>query len=336
MGTIALITLDKRSNMEYRQFGKTGIKVSKLSFGASALGGVFRNVHESRAIRAVHTALDAGINYFDVAPAYGATRSETILGKALKEIPRGNYYISTKVGKHSFPDREDDLDYSEASIRKSLDESSRRLGIDYFDILHLHDIEYQHRIKLESALSEGYETLQKLKKEGRIGGVSFGIYPMDLWQRIVADFEIDAMLVHNHYCLNDTRALELLPATKEKGIAFINASPFGSGLLTGRQPPDWHPVEESQLRYFEEAIRFCKTNGVPISKLALQFSTANPDIPTTMFASASPDSVKRNIAWIDEKYEGELIEEVRKILAPVADTQWDYDAGLDRMRARAK
>jgi aryl-alcohol dehydrogenase-like predicted oxidoreductase len=87
----------------YQQFGNLGFEVSRLSFGASALGGVFRNVDETEAIRAVHSALDAGINYIDVAPAYGATRSETVLGKALKGVSRDRYFISTKVGKTSAP-----------------------------------------------------------------------------------------------------------------------------------------------------------------------------------------------------------------------------------------
>ena len=89
--------------MEYRRFGNLGFEVSQLSFGASALGGVFRTVDEAEAIRAVHTALDAGINYIDVAPAYGATRSETVLGKALRGMPRSRYRLSTKVGKLAVP-----------------------------------------------------------------------------------------------------------------------------------------------------------------------------------------------------------------------------------------
>ncbi len=87
--------------MDYRLLGRTGLKVSRLSFGASSLGGVFRPVDENQAIRAVHVALDCGINYFDVAPAYGGTLAETVLGKALKGIPRSRYFLSTKVGKYT-------------------------------------------------------------------------------------------------------------------------------------------------------------------------------------------------------------------------------------------
>lgn len=106
---------------------------------------------EPEAIRAVHVALDLGINYFDVAPAYGGTRAETVLGRALRGVPGNRYYLSTKVGKYTNPAAygDDTLDYSRARIRASLDESARRLGVDYFDIVHLHDIEYQGRRHVE-------------------------------------------------------------------------------------------------------------------------------------------------------------------------------------------
>lgn len=317
--------------MEYRRFGNLGYEVSKLSFGASSLGGVFRNVDEAEAIRAVHAAIDAGINYIDVAPAYGATRSETVLGKALSGVPRDRYHLSTKVGKYTAPGSygNDTLNYSEQRIRSSIDESSARIGVDYFDIVHIHDIEYQGRIKTEEALTVGYETVTALKREGRIGGVSFGIYPMDLWHRIVANYEIDAMLCHNHYCLSDTRATELLPAVAEKGIALINASPFGMGLLNGRGPADWHPATPADRETLKQAAEFCEREGVPIAKLALQFSAAHPDIPTTMFSSASPERVMQNVQWLEEPHEDDLIDEVRKILAPIMDKQWNFDEGLD-------
>jgi len=294
--------------------------------GASSLGGVFRKVDESEAIRAVHTALDLGINYFDVAPAYGGTRSETVLGKALKGIARDRYYLSTKVGKYTNPEKygDDTLDYSRTRIRASLDESSGRLGVDYFDIVHIHDIEYQERQHTEWALGEGLEAVHELKREGRIGAVSFGIYPMDLWRRIFADYSIDAGLIHNHYCLNDTQLLELLPTAREKGIGIINGSPFGSGLLIDRGPPDWHPAGEDERALFRQATEFCKQQGTSISQLALQFSSQHPEIPTTLFSSASSESVKRNVRWHEEPYDQSLADAVRKILKPVLDREWSY------------
>ncbi len=312
--------------MEYNPLGKTGLNVSALSFGASALGGVFGSVDEATAIAAVHAALDAGINYFDVAPAYGGTRSETVLGKALKGIDRSRYYLSTKVGKYTDPIvyGKDSLDYSEARIRRSLDESAERLGTNYFDIIHIHDIEYQNRQHTEWALTEGLQTVQQLKCEGRTGALSFGIYPLDLWQRILRDYEIDAALIHNHYCLNDTTLLDLLPLAAEKGIGVINASPFGSGLLTDRGPADWHPANKEERTVFQKAADLCKQQGTTISKLALQFSGQHSGVPTTMFSTANPASVVRNVQWHEEKLDEELVKEVQAVLTPVMNKQWDY------------
>ena len=312
--------------MQYNLLGKTGLKVSRLSFGASSLGGVFHAVDEAEAIAAVHAALDCGINYFDVAPAYGGTRSETVLGKALDGIPRDRYLLSTKVGKYTDPNSygNDTLDYSRARIRASLDESAERLGVDYFDIIHIHDIEYQNRKHTEWALTEGYEAVQELKREGRIGYVSFGIYPMDLWKRIFASLDIDAALVHNHYCLNDTQLLDLLPTAREKRIGIVNGSPFASGLLTDRGPADWHPANREDRALFLNAAEFRRSQGISISRLALQFSSQNPEIPTTLFSTANPDSVRRNVADHEQPYDKALLDQVQKILQPILNKEWSY------------
>lgn len=312
--------------MQYSVLGKTGLRVSRLSLGASSLGGVFHPVDEAEAIDAVHTALDLGINYFDVAPAYGGTVSETVLGKALHGIPRDRYFLSTKVGKYTKPGSygEDTLDYSRRRIRASIDESAARLGTDYFDIIHIHDIEYQNREHTEWALTEGYEAVQELKREGRIGAVSFGIYPIDLWERIFANLDIDAALVHNHYCLNDTQLLDLLPVARQKRIGIINGSPFASGLLTDRGPADWHPANPAARALFRKASDFCATQGTSISRLALQFSSQNPEIPTTLFSTARPAAVRRNVADYEQPCDMEMVGEVQRILQPVLNQEWSY------------
>jgi aryl-alcohol dehydrogenase-like predicted oxidoreductase len=316
----------KEVDVEYRELGRTGMKVSRLSFGASSLGGVFHPVEEAEGIAAVHVALDCGINYFDVAPAYGGTLAEFVLGKALHGVPRGRYYLSTKVGKYTAPGSygNDTLDYSRQTIRRSVGESAARLGVEYFDLIHIHDIEYQGRKHTEWALAEGYEAVCELKREGRIGGVSFGIYPLDLWRRILGSLRIDAALIHNHYCLNDTGLLELLPTARARGVGVINGSPLASGLLTERGPADWHPASPRHRGIFREAAEFCRAEGVSISQLALQFAAANPDIATTLVSSANPESVARNVRWCEERCDGALLDRVQEILKPVHNYEWDY------------
>jgi aryl-alcohol dehydrogenase-like predicted oxidoreductase len=230
------------------------------------------------------------------------------------------------VGKNTAPGAYgvDTFNYSYDAIMRSVDESAARIGVDYFDILHLHDIEYNNREHTEWALLEGIQTLLTLKEEGRIGAVGMGIYPVDLWERVIDEGIIDVGLTHNIYCLNDTRLLSLLPKAKEKNIGLINASPFASGLLTNRGAPDWHPVSLEQRKIFTKAAEHCKKKGSDIAKLAMQFSSQNPAIVTTMFSSANPDSVRRNVAWSNEPIDDELLKEVREILVPLSNQNWNY------------
>jgi L-galactose dehydrogenase len=308
--------------VQYRAFGKCGFAVSSLSYGASSLGGVFHDVDEAEAIRAVHAALDGGITYIDVAPAYGATRAETVLGRALKGVARDRYVLSTKVGKYSDANGRDYLNYDAAHIRARLDESAARLGTGTFDILHIHDIEYEGGRKTEQALTEGVETVLALIVEGRVGSLGFGFYPISLWERVLRDYPVDAALIHNHYVLNDTRLLSLLPMAAEKGVGVISASPFASGLLTSRGPAGWHPASDADRAIAAKVAAFCRDQGTSIEQLAFQFACQNPDIPTVMFSSANPASVARNIGWAELPYDAELAAAVQEILTPLTDRDW--------------
>ena len=312
--------------MRYSKLGNTGLDVSNISFGASSLGGVFHEINEMHAIEAVHTAFQVGINYIDVAPAYGATKAETVLGKALRNIPRSSYFISTKVGKNTAPGGYgvDTFDYSYDAIMRSIDESASRIGVDYFDIIYLHDIEYNNREHTEWALKEGIETLQYLKSIGSIGSVGLGFYPVDLWEQVIDEGIIDVGLTHNIYCLNDTRFLKLLTKAMQKNIGLINASPFASGLLTNRGAPGWHPSTKDQRAIFTKAAEHCSRCGSDISKLAIQFSTQNKDIVSTMFSSANPIAVNQNVQWSNESVDNKLLQEVLDILAPISNQNWNY------------
>ena len=155
---------------------------------------------------------------------------------------------------------------------------------------------------------------------------------MELWHRVVAEAPVDAILLHNHYCLNDTRGLELVPQCAGKNIGIINASPFASGLLTGGKIADWHPADDADRNVFAAAARHCEARGSSIAKLAFQFSSQDHPFHTTLFSTARTRSLQRNLAWFNETMERELLAEVRQILEPVIDKQWDYDAGVERMK----
>lgn len=304
--------------MQYRTLGKTGLEVSMISLGGSALGGVFQAINEARAIQTVFTALDNGINLIDTAPAYGDTRAEKVLGKALQKLPRDQYFLSTKTGKYS----NTDFDYSYKRIMQEVEESFKRLHVDYVDILHLHDFEFQNGIHKEQALNEGYKALVDLKKQGKTRNIGIGIYPVDWCKEIIESHELDAMICHNHHTLNDDRILEILPTIKKKNIGFINAAPMAMGLLTQRGPADWHPIEQEDFDFFQDAVEYCLKEGSKIERLAVQYAVSNPDIATTLVSTPLPEQIIENIQWASEEPDWDLVDAVREIIEPVFNKDW--------------
>lgn len=301
--------------MKYRKLGKTGLHVSALGFGASSLGSVFRETDEGEGIRTVHAAVDAGINYIDVSPYYGLTKAETVLGKAIRHIPRDKFLLSTKAGRYGA----DTFDFSAGRIVGSLEESLARLHTDYVDILFLHDIEFA---PAEIILHESLPALHRLKEQGKIrfGGIS-GL-PLELFEKLLPQIEVDAVLSYCHYSLNDTSLLELLPLLESRGIGLVNASPLSMGLLSARGTPDWHPASPTLKAVCKKAAEYCALRGADIARLAVQFSTANERIPTTLVSTANPDNIVKNAAWTDEPIDGELLAEVLELLAPIRSESW--------------
>src|SRR6266542_4235603 len=164
--------------MHYRSLGRTGLNVSVLSFGASSLGGVFHPIDEKEGVRCVHTAIDLGINFVDVSPYYGATKAETVLGRALREIKRDRYLLATKVGQYG----EGEFDFSAARVTRSLDESCSRLGVDYIDLLQCHDIEFAD---LDQIVNETLPALVKLREQGRIGHIGITGLPLKIFPAVI-------------------------------------------------------------------------------------------------------------------------------------------------------
>jgi L-galactose dehydrogenase len=149
--------------MKYRLLGKTGLNVSSLSLGASPFGGVFGAVDEEQCKACLDLALDAGINLIDTSPFYGLTRSETVLGRCLKGVPRDRYFLATKVGRYGHDAR--DFDFSAARVRRSVDESLKRLGVDYVDLIQCHDIEFG---SLEQVIGETIPALRELVRRSKV------------------------------------------------------------------------------------------------------------------------------------------------------------------------
>lgn len=312
--------------MQYRNLGKTGLKISSLSFGASSLGSVFHETKEAESIKAVETAIEGGINFIDVSPYYGHYKAETVLGKVLKTIPRDKYYLSTKVGRYG-KDGKNTWDYSAKRATESVYESMERLNIDYIDIINVHDIEFQAALPggLAKVCEETLPALVELKKKGVVGHV--GITDLQLKNiKWVIDHTpngtVESVLNFCHYCLNDDELLDYLDFFEAKGIGVINASPLSMGLLTMRGVPDWHPAPKPLVEACAKAALYCKEKGYPIEKLAIQYSVGNPRIASTLFSSANPQNVLRNIEWASQEADKQLVEDVKNIIGDQQRVSW--------------
>jgi aryl-alcohol dehydrogenase-like predicted oxidoreductase len=308
--------------MIYNEIGKTGMKVSNLSFGASSLGGVFHSIKENDGIEAVITAVENGINFIDVSPYYGHLKAETVLGKALKHIPRDKYYLSTKVGRYG-KDGVNYWDYSAKRATESVYESMERLNVDYIDLINVHDIEFTD---LRKVAEETLPALVELKKKGIVGHVGItDLQPENLKWVIEHSEEgtVESVLNFCHYCLNDELLVDFLDFFEERGIGVINASPLSMGLLSERGAPDWHPAPEALKEACTRAAQYCKEKGYPIEKLAVQYSTSlNPRIATTLFSSANPQNVLKNIQFVNEPMDEQLVKEVKAIIGDQMGARW--------------
>lgn len=306
------------------RLGDRGPTVSRAALGTSPFGGVFGPVDEGGAIAAAHAALDAGVTYFDTAPAYGATRSERVLGAALRGVPRSAFVVSTKAGKTTDDRGVDRLAFDERSIRDSVDASSARLGVERLDVVFLHDFDLVDGRTLEAALDTGFGTLRALRAEGRIGAVGAGIYRMDVWKRVLRTVDLDVALVHNHHTLLDLRAHELAPLAAAKGIGIVNGAPFASGLLAGRPAPAWHPATARARRLLARAARLSDGAGVPLARLALSFAASDPRFPVTLFGAGTADEVRRDLEWMASPPDPDLVAAVQELLEPLMGRQWRY------------
>ena len=313
--------------MLYNDLGKTGMKVSNLSFGASSLGGVFHDIREAEGIRAVHTAIDGGINFIDVSPYYGHLKAEIVLGKALREIRRDRYFLSTKVGRYG-KDGVNTWDYSAERVTRSVYESMERLGVDYIDLINVHDIEFQKDLPggLQKVCDETLPALVALREKGVVGHVGItDLQPENLEWVIdhVPAGTVESVLCFCHYSLNDVMMRTEQPFFAERGIGIINASPLSMGLLSMRGAPDWHPATPALREACHQAALFCDRQGYPIEKLAVQFATSwNPQIATTLFSSANPANVEKNIRWASEPMDESLVEEVQRIIGDQMGVRW--------------
>ena len=312
--------------MIYKELGKTGMKISHLCFGASSLGSVFHATKEAESIEAVEAAIEGGINFIDVSPYYGHYKAETVLGKALLRIPRDKYFLSTKVGRYG-KDGVNTWDYSGKRATESVYESMERLNVDYIDLINVHDIEFQAALPggLQKVVDETLPALVELKKKGVVGHVGITDLQLENLKWVIEHSEegtVESVLNFCHYCLNDDKLVDFMDFFESHGIGIVNASPLSMGLLSQRGVPDWHPAPKPLVEACAKAAAHCAEKGYPIERLAIQYSVSNPRIAGTLFSSANPENVKRNIAWANEGPDWELVKEVQDIIGDQKRVSW--------------
>ncbi len=307
---------------QQRPIGTRGLRVTALALGTAPLGGLYRGLSDEDAHATVDAAWAAGIRYFDTAPHYGNTLAEHRLGAALRRYPRGEYVLSTKVGRRFVPrttpfdNREgwqDPLpfeavyDYTRDGILRSYEDSQQRLGIVEIDMLLVHDIgrvtHGERHAHYWSQLTQGggFRALEELRASGAVKAVGLGVNESAAILDALDAFDLDCALLAGRYTLLEQAPLaDLLPACERRGVGILLGGAFNSGILArgvkgdpkfnyGAAPPD---VIERVARI--EAV--CAAHGVPLAAAALQFPYAHPAVATVLTGARSADELRENVA----------------------------------------
>lgn len=305
------------------RLGADGPDVSALALGGASLGGVYDEVSQAQANAVVAAALETGVNLIDVAPYYGATRAEAVLGVALRGVAREDFVLMTKVGRRG----DKSWDFTREAVLRSLDESRARLGVDRIDVLQCHDIEYGDRRQL---LDEALPALRDLKAQGVVGRIGVTGYDLDLLESVALAESVDTVMAYCTYTLQDQRLAPVARRLSARGVAVFNASPLGMGLLTSQGPPDWHPAHDRVRDAAMEAARRCRALGGDLSFVALQFAlqtASEAGIVSTVAGVSQPEILRRNIAALTTPIDPEILAAARSALAPVKDLGWNVLPG---------
>ncbi|MGW1544903.1 aldo/keto reductase [Streptomyces sp. NPDC002309] len=278
-----------------------------LGFGAAGIAGLYTEVTDEQAHDAVSAAWQRGIRYYDTAPHYGLGLSERRLGAALREHPREEYTVSTKVGRRLEP-RDgggDDLangfavpathrrvwDFTADGVRRTLESSLERLGLDRVDVVYLHDPD-DHA---ESAFREGYPALERLRSEGVVGAIGAGMNQAEMLTRFVRDTDVDVVLCAGRYTLLDQSALTaLLPAAQERGVSVVVGGAFNSGLLADPRPGATYDYAEAPAALLGRSVRMkeiARRHGITLRAAALAFCAAHPAVESVLVGTRSAAEV---------------------------------------------
>lgn len=313
------------------RLGNSAVEITALSFGAAAIGNLYSAVEPERAAATVDAAWDAGIRYFDTAPHYGLGLSERRLGEALRRRPRDAYTLSTKVGRVLDPLPAGEAaaseglsegfavrathrrrwDFSAAGVRRSIEDSLDRLGLDRIDIAYLHDPDHH----AEAAFREGYPELERLRAEGVVGAIGAGMNQTAMLTRFVLDTDVDVVLCAGRHTLLDQSALtDLLPAAAARGRSVVVGGVFNSGLLADPRPGATYDYATAPLNLLDRALHLkgvTEAHGVPLRAAALHYPLTHPAVAGVLVGTRSPDEVRDAAAQLNREIPDALWDDLR-------------------------
>ena len=306
-----------------RRFGQTDLIVPPIAVGCAPLGNMVDAfayaVSESDAIATIHATVESPFNYIDTAAHYGDGESERRIGLALAEIgglPEGTV-LQTKAGRH-VPTN----DYSGAMVRRRFERSLELLGVDRVDILYLHDAEHT---TFDAAMAPGgpVEVLLEAKRQGltRFLGVASG--PNDVELAYIETGLFDAVITHNRYTLLNRTGEPVIDAAHQRGMAVLNAAPYGSGMLakgTLAYPRyAYQPASDAMVDTTRRYEDICGRYGVPLAAVALQFSTNDPRITSTIVGMSNPARLQQTIDLLLTDIPAGCLEEIAAVPIPEAE-----------------
>ena len=289
---------------------RSGLSVTELGFGAAQLGNLFRETTDDEAKAAVEAAWDAGIRYFDTAPHYGLGLSERRLGAALAGRARDDYVLSTKVGRlivpSGYPDGTMDdegfvvpatsrrrYDLSRDGIRRSVDESLERLGLDRIDIAYLHDPDDYG----SAAHADAIPALIELRDEGVVTAVGAGMNQSAMPAEFVRRHDIDVIMLAGRYTLLEQGALDdLLPLAVDRGVGIVAAAVYNSGLLSRPRPAadahyDYGPAPAEMIARANAIADTCEEFGITLPEAAIAYPLRHPAVVSVVVGMRTSDQV---------------------------------------------
>ena len=292
---------------------RVDLELTRLSLGTAPLAGLFKSVDVSYSDQLIHTALDNGMNYFDTAPLYGHGLAEERLGRILRTVTKP-FVLETKVGRVLnwvekadpvpwFPDADPHMqpvfDYSADGIKRSLDESLKRLGVDQIDIALMHEAENY----IPEAINTAYPVLADLKRQGIIKAVGIGINFCDAAVEIMKSVDLDIVLLAGRYTLLDQSAQnKLLPYALERKVDITIGGVFNSGVLADPKPGatfEYLPASDEIIKKAQDIGAFLKKLGIPLTAAALQFPLRHPAVTSVLTGSRNSRELLANMTDFD-------------------------------------